>query len=327
MFAKLRLPLAILAGVTGLASIVLVLVPGLLSHQQAWLIGAIVLLLVVTTLGTVGEPLFGGDATDPAAPPPATAADRGVHEEVVKIVSALRSQLDASANYSASLVKARDEMPDDLKPEKVRLVINYLLIENENMRTKTAELQTTLEASQRQIEKLKSNLAAAQEQVLVDPMTSLRNRRGFDLAIAAEAATARKSAKPMSLIMADIDHFKVINDRYGHQTGDEVIKWVAKQLTVNIKGRDTVARYGGEEFAIILPQTPLDSATNLAGQIRAQLESQLWKKPGASNMMLRVTASFGVAEIADGESTSALIQRADAKLYESKAKGRNRVTS
>ncbi len=127
--------------------------------------------------------------------------------------------------------------------------------------------------------------------------------------------------------MADIDHFKSINDRYGHPAGDEVLKWFSKILANNMKGRDTVARYGGEEFAIILPQTSLENAAMLAGQIRTQLEQQLWKKPGAANTLLRVTASFGVAQLADGEGTSGLIQRADAKLYESKAQGRNRVAA
>ena len=96
-------------------------------------------------------------------------------------------------------------------------------------------------------------------------------------------------------------------------------------MSSNVKGRDTVARYGGEEFAIIMPQTTVDNASTIAGQIRAQLNAQFWQKPGAPNTMLRVTSSFGVAVLQPGEGTSGLIARADAKLYEAKAAGRNRV--
>ena len=106
-----------------------------------------------------------------------------------------------------------------------------------------------------------------------------------------------------------------------------MLRWFARILSNNMKGRDTVARYGGEEFAIIMPQTSLENAVTLAGQIRLQLEQSLWKKQGHSNVMLRVTASFGVAALNESEGTSGLISRADAKLYESKQAGRNRVAA
>ena len=250
-----------------------------------------------------------------------------VHGEVVKIIGLLKNQEEANTSFGNVLDKARNQLPDSLNPQQVRLIVSYLMIENDKMRERTSVLQSSLERSQRQIEKLKSNLAAAEAQGLSDPLTGLKNRRSFDITIAAEIAAARGSAKPLSLVMADIDHFKSINDRYGHQSGDDVLKWFSKLLSNNMKGRDTVARYGGEEFAILMPQTSLENATALAGQIRTQLENQLWKKPGAPNTMLRVTASFGVAELAEGEGSRGLIERADAKLYESKAAGRNRVAA
>jgi diguanylate cyclase len=267
------------------------------------------------------------DTAEDEKPPPANSADREVHGEVAKIVGLLKNQVDATDTYSEALSHAREQLPDDLKPDKVRLVVSYLMIENENMRTRTTELQGNLEKSQRQIERLKSNLAAAEAQGLSDPHTGLKNRRSFDITLAAEIAAARSGSNPLSLVMADIDHFKSVNDRYGHPAGDDVLKWFSKILSNNMKGRDTVARYGGEEFAIILPQTSLENAATLAGQIRNHLEAQLWKKPGAPNTMLKITASFGVAQLHDGEGTSGLIQRADAKLYESKVGGRNRVAA
>ena len=125
--------------------------------------------------------------------------------------------------------------------------------------------------------------------------------------------------------MTDIDHFKAVNDRLGHPAGDDVLKWFAHILGTNMKGRDTVARYGGEEFAIILLHTRLDDATNLAGQIKTQLAESAWQMPAAPHTSVRITASFGVAELINGEGTGALLKRADARLYEAKQAGRNRV--
>ncbi len=324
----LRLGLALLSGIAGLAAIFLLLRPGMVPQQNVMLLGVVTVLTAATIFSTTMDVLRSGESgNEVAGPQPATQADREVHGEVIKVIGVLKSQQEATNSFSAVLDKARDQLFDNLDTKQVRLVISYLMIENENMRNRTAELQGSLESSQRQIEKLKSNLAAAEAQGLSDPLTSLKNRRGFDLALATEIASAKAGSKPLSLIMADIDHFKSINDRYGHPAGDDVIKWFAKLLSINMKGRDTVARYGGEEFAIILPQTGLANAATLAEQIRQQLERELWKKPGAPNTMLRVTASFGLAELEPGESTSNLISRADAKLYESKQNGRNRVTA
>jgi diguanylate cyclase len=329
MTSLIRLTIAIVSGLSGLAAIFLVLRPGAMDNQPAWTLGAVTLLVATTLFSSVAGVIQAREQEAAAEPAqtPATSVEREVHSEVAKIIALLGSQVEANVSFNAALVKAREQMPDSLKPDQVRMVISYLMIENENMRNRTSDLQGNLEKSQRQIERLKSNLAAAEAQGLSDPLTGLRNRRSFDITLAAEIASSRTGGKPMSLVMADIDHFKSINDRYGHPAGDDVLKWFSRILSANMKGRDTVTRYGGEEFAIILPQTPLETAAMLAGQIRQQLESQLWKKPGAPNTMLRVTASFGVAQLQDGEGTSGLIQRADAKLYESKAGGRNRVAA
>ncbi len=328
MKPALRLTMAVISGLAGLYAILLVLQPAIVGSPQAWLLGSISLLIATNLVATVTDAVVQHQASlAGAGPPPATSADREVHGEVAKIVGLLQKQVDANATFSVALSKAKEQLPDALKPDQVRLVVSYLMIENENMRSRTAELQGNLEKSQRQIERLKSNLAAAEAQGLSDPLTGLKNRRSFDITLAAEIAAARTSSKPMCLIMADIDHFKSINDRYGHPAGDDVLRWFSKILQNNMKGRDTVARYGGEEFAIILPQTALEHAVILAGQIRQQLEAQFWKKPGAPNTMLRVTASFGVAQLIDGEGTSGIIQRTDAKLYESKSGGRNRVAA
>jgi diguanylate cyclase len=329
----LRIFLAAMSGLAGLGAIVLILLPESLAHEQALMLGAVTLLLSAVLLNTVWEAAEkdvrrGTAATGLTArmsrEAPA-AAEEPIQGEIAKVLGYLKGHAEANANFDGVLGRARGELRGSITAEQVRTIISYLMVENDKMRSHTADLQVNLEQSQRQIERLKSNLADAEEQGLVDPLTGLRNRRSFDIMLSSAVAAARNSGQPLCLIIADIDHFKSINDRYGHPTGDEVLKWFARILSANVKGRDTVARYGGEEFAIILAQTTLENATTIAEQIKAQLNAQYWQKPGAPNTMLRVTSSFGVAQMTNGEGTSGLIARADAKLYEAKAGGRNRV--
>jgi diguanylate cyclase len=329
----LRIVLAALSGLAGLGAIYLILAPGSLPYARALELGSVTLLLTVILLNTVWDAVSNAKPEREAesgqtarlAPAAAPPGDEPILGEVSKVLGLLKNHAEANANFSSVLDRAKGELHESLKAGQVRTIISYLMVENDKMRSRTADLQVNLETSQRQIERLKSNLADAEEQGLSDPLTGLRNRRSFDIMLASQVASARNSTQPLSLILADIDHFKAINDRYGHPTGDEVLKWFAKILSSNVKGRDTVARYGGEEFAIIMPQTSLENAATIAGQIKAQLGAQFWQKPGAPNTMLKVTSSFGVAELTNGEGTSGLIARTDAKLYEAKAQGRNRV--
>ena len=333
MTPKLRIFLAALSAIAGLAAIYLNLSPGRVPYEKSLELGAVTLLLAavlintVSAMGASSAAEAGGSGGTAQAGESSAGSEEPILAEIARVLGFLKANADANANFSAVLDKANDELQESLKAEQVRTIISYLMIENGKMRNRTAELQTSLETSRRQIEKLKTNLADAEEQGLSDPLTGLRNRRSFDIMLASQVAASRNSGQPMSLIIADIDHFKSINDRYGHPTGDEVLKWFAKVLANNVKGRDTVARYGGEEFAIIMPQTTLENAATIAGQIKTQLGAQYWQKPGAPNTMLRVTSSFGVAELTSGEGTSGLIARADAKLYEAKAQGRNRVAA
>jgi diguanylate cyclase len=138
-----------------------------------------------------------------------------------------------------------------------------------------------------------------------------------------EIAPHRNS--PLSLIMADIDHFKKINDNFGHLIGDEILRLVASTISQNVKGRDIVARYGGEEFAVILPDTTLDNALIIALQIKQKLETQKWILRQRKEAIGNITASFGVAQYLQGEKKAKFLQRADEMLYEAKNAGRNRV--
>lgn len=167
--------------------------------------------------------------------------------------------------------------------------------------------------------------AEVQRLAITDPLTGLANRRTFEQRLAEEVRRARRYYRPLSLIMADLDHFKVYNDTYGHPAGDVMLQEVANLLRTHVRETDLVARYGGEELAILLPETPRVGALAVAEKIRVAVEEHPF--PGREALPGgRLTISLGVATFPeDGDEPEALVQCADEALYRAKALGRNRV--
>jgi diguanylate cyclase len=192
-------------------------------------------------------------------------------------------------------------------------------------RSKTLELQ--LQTSSREVNDLRDRLESVKKESLTDQLTGISNRKAFDVEMQQSIAHAVETGEPLSVIMCDIDRFKVFNDTWGHQTGDQVLRLVANCLSENVKGRDTAARYGGEEFVVILPQTTLASAVNLANQIRGKVESKKLVKKSTGDILGVITISAGVAEYEGQESPADFLRRADACLYAAKRSGRNCVIS
>jgi diguanylate cyclase (GGDEF)-like protein len=161
-----------------------------------------------------------------------------------------------------------------------------------------------------------------QEQALTDDLTSCFNRRFFNVQLERDLHLSVKLRQPVSLILLDIDHFKHINDTYGHDAGDAVLSVLGRVLREEVRGVDTAARYGGEEFAIILPQAGPEGALAIAEKLRVKVESLMVSDVG------RITISLGVATFPlDGTSPELLIKAADSALYQAKKSGRNRVCS
>ena len=157
-----------------------------------------------------------------------------------------------------------------------------------------------------------------EEAALTDSLTGLKNRRHFEQALQSSAERHSVFGRPYSLMVVDIDHFKQLNDRYGHDAGDDTLRNVADILQLRARKADCVARWGGEEFAVLLPETALDFASALANDIRRLVAD-------ASSLADGLTVSVGVGEVNDGETASAFFRRVDAALYRAKANGRNRV--
>lgn len=210
---------------------------------------------------------------------------------------------------------------DMQRPEGIAQLMQSAL----SMRTSVSTLQNKLDDSRREIESLRAEVARAREASRTDGLTGLVNRKSFDEVLASCLADVSSPDASPCLLMCDIDHFKKINDTYGHVFGDKVIRAVANVLKENVKGRDTAARYGGEEFVILLPETSQQGALILAEQIRLAIERGRIKRGNQDETVARITLSLGVARYQPGEPPTRFIERADQALYAAKQGGRNRV--
>jgi diguanylate cyclase (GGDEF)-like protein len=158
---------------------------------------------------------------------------------------------------------------------------------------------------------------------VTDSLTGLYNRKKLDDILADQFARFRRNHRPFAILMLDLDNFKSINDNYGHAAGDEVLANVAAILKQSVRNIDYVVRYGGEEFVVVLVETALDAALDIAERIRSVVEIP---RVGASNKLISITVSLGVTHSRDGDDgPEEALARADHALYEAKRAGRNQV--
>jgi diguanylate cyclase len=176
----------------------------------------------------------------------------------------------------------------------------------------------------RQLEQVTEQALELTESNQRDALTSLRNRRCFDSQLAESVAGALRYGRPLAMAMLDIDHFKAINDLYGHPGGDMVLRAVGGRIQSMLRSTDVLYRYGGEEFAVLLPGCALDEAAFLLDRLREAIEAQVLELGGG--VSTGVTISIGVAALRPEQTPEHLLAVADAALYQSKRSGRNRVT-
>ncbi|AEA33669.1 GGDEF domain-containing protein [Hippea maritima] len=186
-----------------------------------------------------------------------------------------------------------------------------------NMKNELEEYSKKIDEAKKTIEELKEKLKKAEENLIIDPLTGVYNRRGLLHFLKIEIARAKRYKQPMSIIMADLDHFSRVNNTYGHLAGDIVLKGFCKTVKSLIRATDIAARYGGEEFIIILPNTDIDSAYEVAEKIRNAISKLKFKYKDET---FSITSSFGVSQYKDDETIEKLIKRADAALYKAKEK-------
>lgn len=241
---------------------------------------------------------------------------------LVTLIDVIRNT-DSAAGYSAvALNEARVRISNinvasNLQEADALLAeIDRVISSNSLLRKKLNENQEILREQQGQIESLKT-------EVRVDALTQLGNRAAFEEQIAHAVERFERYQEHFSLLLFDIDHFKAINDTYGHPAGDRVLKGLALKLKAALRGSDLISRYGGEEFVVILLRCKSDQAMDTAEKVRDAVETL---KLTLDKVTVKITVSIGVAEAMPGESKESLIARADAALYQAKQRGRNRVS-
>ncbi len=187
-----------------------------------------------------------------------------------------------------------------------------------------ARVRTQLR-KKRYADRLRHNVQLSLEMAITDQLTGLHNRRYMSRHLDTLIASARKSGKPVAFVIMDIDFFKSVNDTYGHDIGDEVLREFASRISANVRGIDLACRYGGEEFVVVMPDTDVPFACAVAERLRKSVESNAFaisRDPGTLN----ITVSIGIAgSEGNNDSAEALLHRADQALYRAKREGRNRV--
>lgn len=210
-------------------------------------------------------------------------------------------------------------------PDSAAMVLKQILDDTRQMVRSTNSLQARMHDTSAEVDKLKAELSAVKETAEKDALTGLKNRGTFDLKINDTVQNQSKQNLPSTIIMLDIDHFKRINDSFGHLVGDRVIRYVAALLT-QIMGPDNfVARYGGEEFVVLIDNQPVEAAFKLAEKVRTAMGNSKLQRKDSGETIGKVTLSAGISVLRENDTIDSFIDRGDKALYEAKNTGRNKT--
>ncbi len=242
--------------------------------------------------------------------------------DALRLCSQLRS-LERTRALPILLIADPEERPRILRG--LDLGVNDYILRPIDRNELVARVRTQLRRK-RYADTLRDNVQAAFELAIVDALTGLHNRRYLETHLSSALDQAAHMGRPLSLMILDVDHFKSVNDTFGHDAGDEVLKGLAQRIRRVMRGADLVCRLGGEEFVIVMPDTSLAIAGKVAERVRAAVQVEQFTID-ANGRSIPVTISIGLAERGSDANPDALLRRADKALYNSKTAGRNRVTA
>lgn len=246
-----------------------------------------------------------------------------IHGLVLDISKTLEQVLGHVDRHGSALDGHRHSLQKAATRVTLEEIEQALMREIETMQRTNEQYRQELSAANEKIHRQEQEMARLSLDVNQDFLTGIPNRRSLDHRLAEELGRTHRHGRPLSLLLLDIDHFKQVNDQYGHVAGDRLLRAVAALLDENRRTEDFLGRYGGEEFAVILPETELEQAMVVAEKLRRCIANA---KLNYDGQVIRMTVTIGVAQAApDGAGPAQLISRADKALYRGKEDGRNRV--
>lgn len=253
-------------------------------------------------------------------------AGGAMSRELGAVVKTLEAAERDTAAYGEALAGASGQLNNATDQASVKRMVEGLVAATARMQRRSRDLERRLQETSQEVDQLRNNLEKVREEAMTDALTGVANRKRFDESMRKARRDADLKGEPFSLILCDIDHFKRFNDTWGHQTGDQIIRFVAACLARFSKDYHVVARYGGEEFGVVMPNTGLDEARIVAEKVRATVESKRLLRKSTNEDLGNITVSLGVSQFRPVESVECLIERCDTNLYKSKQNGRNRIS-
>jgi diguanylate cyclase len=256
-----------------------------------------------------------------------SAASARIEAAVGNLVKELATVGADARSYGAALDSFSGTLSQASSIDSLKEALASVLNETRRIEVAHRAIEERAQNTAHEMVELKESLAAMRIEATTDPLTGIGNRKLFDRRLRELVAVAREEKQPISIIFADIDHFKSVNDTFGHQIGDMVLRRVGETLVECVKGRDLSARYGGEEFVVLLPGTPIKGAYVVAEEIRKTMAEKKLTRKSTGEVLRQITLSLGIAELRHNEEADEMVARADAALYTAKRTGRNRTTS
>ncbi|MFA4893748.1 diguanylate cyclase domain-containing protein [Brevundimonas sp.] len=254
-------------------------------------------------------------------------AGRVLDRELSSVSDVIAEAHRSQAAYGQTLDQAATNIEAAGDGDGLQTIVSGLTTATRQARQETEALEKKLEVSTQEVIRLREHLELVRRDAMTDALTDLSNRKAFDEHLAAACDEAETQGRALTLAVLDIDHFKRFNDTWGHQTGDQVLRYVASVLGRTAANPRFAARYGGEEFAIIFPYESVAMVEAALENVRAEIASRSLRRRSTNDDLGAVTVSAGFSVRRKGESAAAFLERADAALYASKRGGRNRVTS
>ena len=248
-----------------------------------------------------------------------------ITEEASSLEKIAQRSFGLTQSMGNNLAQASEDLELQLDQASLNKLIKRMAMETADAQRQNIEISQQLKETHKGLLLLRKNLEEVREESIMDQLTGIGNRRHFDRSLDKALLDHKHVKQPLALILADIDHFKSFNDQWGHQTGDQVLRLVALAIKNNVKVTDNACRYGGEEFAVILPNTSLVQAHNVAERIRMTVSKRDVIKRSTGDNLGKITITAGVAMMAADDTPQSLVHRADLCLYAGKNAGRNRV--